>query len=102
LDAAVLDRPKILTGLSGAKPTPDDGAIAATYEYEFYKRTLETEGIRVSYVEKNFIDLIAGYMKDPSKDHEGRKKIVDIYLGKLDGNAGNRIAETILSVATQK
>ncbi len=99
LDAAVLDRPKILTALTGLPASdPENQGLREMYKYKFLDDALQSGGIRVSYDEKDFIELVKSYMDDPKKDTEGRKKLVELYLGHVDGNAGKRIAEKILSV----
>jgi hypothetical protein len=98
LDAAVLDKPMIFTGLTGLSYAhPDEIGIKQIYAYEFIQEALETGGVRVAYEPHEFISLIAQYIKDPTKDADGRKRLVERYLGSVDGYSGKRMAEIIVN-----
>jgi len=98
LDAAVLDRPSIFTGFAGSRFThPDDASIARIYDYEFVKKALATEGVRVAYDATTFLSLIAGYIADPLKDSENRHAMTKTFFGTIDGKAGERIAKSIIA-----
>jgi hypothetical protein len=102
LDAAVLDKPMIYTGLSGLpEQTHDDAVIARVYEYDFVQKALQTNGVRVAYDIPTFTALLTEYFSNPNTDREGRAKLVEQFLGTVDGQAGKRIAQVILQTSTQ-
>lgn len=97
LDAAVLNAPMVYAGFSGYRtPHPDDDLIKQVYAYEFIRRALDTEGVRVAYDADSFLTLLKMHMTERSRDAAGRSKLAHTFLGTIDGKAGERIARTIL------
>jgi hypothetical protein len=100
LDAAVLDAPMMYAGFAGYRTRhTDDELIAQVYGYEFIKRALATEGVRVAYTAETFLALLQNHITNRPFDSKGREQLVKTFLGTIDGKAGKRMADIILEYA---
>lgn len=97
IDAACFDTPIVNAAFDGFKTRPYEESCLRYYEYEHYKRVVDTGGLKVS---KNLEELVRdtqAYLNDPSQDAEGRERIRRTQCYRLDGRAGERIAHYLLS-----
>lgn len=56
---------------------------------------LKTGGVRTVYNKKELADNINRYLKDPSLDFEGRKKVIKRFVDPLDGMSGKRLGKIL-------
>jgi hypothetical protein len=96
IDAAVLDRPIILVGFDATK-RPYGESILQYYDYDHQRRILETGGCRLVRSPEELSEWTMRYLADSSLDRQGRARIVREYCGALDGKAGERLANVILT-----
>lgn len=102
IDAAVLDRPIVLVGFDGSRELPYDASVRRYYDREHMRQIVEPGGARLAESPEGFLEAIASYLRDPSADAEGRARIREAQCYRLDGGAGERIAEAVLSVAQKR
>jgi len=96
IDAAAFDTPIVNVAFDGFKPKPLDQSCRRYYDYEHYKRLVQTGGFKISYSIDDLVKHIQEYLNDPSLDSAGRARIREEQCWKLDGQAGRRIAEFLL------
>jgi len=102
IDAACLDTPIINVLYDGAKEV--DPAVS-TRRFMFYThnaKILTTGGIAVAENETQMVDAVNRYLDDRSHDHAGRQAILKQQFNVLDGQAGPRIAQTLMRLASNK
>ncbi len=100
LDAAVLNKPMIYTGLSGLDHAEnDDAVIRLLFTFSFIRKALETGGVDVAYDKDTFRSIIGSYMNDPEQNAEKRVTLVNSYLPNF-GTAGSHIADTIMQISS--
>ncbi|MDB6036889.1 MAG: hypothetical protein JWM99_730, partial [Verrucomicrobiales bacterium] len=66
------------------------------YDYEHYKRVVQTGGFKISRSIDELVQHIQEYLDNPKLDAAGRARIRQEQCWKLDGRAGCRIAEFLL------
>ena len=101
LEAAIFDRPLIFIGFNG--PEGQNVAwhkrISVAYRYYTHvKYLVDAGGVWEVADEKELVRALKTYLQDPSLHREGRKRIVERLVGPLDGKAGKRAFETIMSL----
>lgn len=97
IESAIFDRPTITIGYDGDTKPVHAYSTARYYDYEHYARVIATGGMHVAHSTDELISFTNQYLRDPAKDREGRRQIVDENTYKV-GGAGKRVAEAILSV----
>ncbi len=97
IDAAVFDTPAICIGFDDFNNKQKYWmSVERLYDsFDHYEKLVSTGGVRVPKSEDKLVDAINEYLSNPSVDHDGRTKILDIFVGKNDGNAGKRLADTV-------
>ena len=100
VDSAILDRPVISIAYD-VEPSPKypEGRAWLFNNSTHFKTLVDTGGVRVVRSEEHLIDAVADYLKHPEIDRNGREAIAEIVAGPLDGRAGERLAEQVLSIA---
>lgn len=98
IDASILNKPVINIDFSAIKsdsfyktPRPFSGM-------SHYKNILQYGGIQLVKNELELSEIINSYLENPEKDSIGRKKIAEEQVWKLDGMAGERIADFIFNL----
>lgn len=90
LDAACYLKPVICTGF-GCKTLENCIKIA------YYKRVLDSGGVRLARNYNELKQLINGFLKNPDMDIEYRKKMREKLCANPDGLVGKRLAEFLLN-----
>jgi len=90
LDASCYLKPVICTGF-GCKTLENCIKIA------YYKRVLDSGGVRLARNYEELKQLINGYLKNPDMDMEGRKRMKEHLCANPDGFVGKRLAEFLLN-----
>lgn len=65
------------------------------YETDHYQWILKTKGIDIAHSEKELLNYINEYLKNPARKSEERKKLVDELCFQVDGRSSERIADVI-------
>jgi hypothetical protein len=95
VDCAVLDTPVVNVRYSMdevGEPRPPGLDI---YDYTHYLPVVATGGVVVSESPRETAEHVNQYLANPSKDREGRARIVASVCGQLDSRAGERSAAII-------
>jgi hypothetical protein len=97
IDAAAFDRPIVCIAFDGESSEPYWNSVRRYYkDFTHFKMITETGGFRVVFDGNGLVREINEYLKNPSRDQEGRKRIFDDYIWRLDGRSGKRLADAIL------
>lgn len=100
IDAAAFDTPSVNIAYDGLEEKPFYQSVRRFYtkQWVHYQPILKSGGTRVAYSLDELLAAINAYLKDPSLDREGRKRIVDEQCYKLDGKSGERIGKFVVSL----
>lgn len=99
IDAAAFDKPIVNIAYDGWEKFPFHKSIAKAYTPArvHFQSIVKSKGTRIVYSHDDLLACIIQYFKNPERDREGRKRIVEEQCYKLDGHAGKRVGEYILS-----
>jgi hypothetical protein len=93
LDLAILDRPHIITAFDGFEQRPWLHAVARLHQEDNMKAFIATGAAKVARSAQELVQYISAYLEDPKLDAAGRERARRITLWRLDGGAGQRIAQ---------
>lgn len=96
LDAAVFDKPQIIVSFDGWEEKPYVKSVRRRNSEDNLRNLIVLGGTRVAESKGDLISYIRRYLENQGLDSEGRRRIVGRHLYKIDGKAGERIAEFIL------
>lgn len=94
IDAAAFDKPVVCYGFDG--DATNNAAVRRLYDLSHYSDVTKSGGIRIAWSETELIEHINRYLDNPTLDALGRARIRDEQCYKVDGQAGNRIAQFLL------
>lgn len=92
LDAAVYDKPQIMISFDGTERKVYTRSVARYHDEDHMRKLIATGGVRVARTAEGLYDAIGAYLADPSLDREGRRRIVEEQLERLDGRSAERVA----------
>lgn len=98
LDATVYDRPQIIVSFDGYEHKPYVKSVHRYNREDCLANLVTLGGVKVAYNETEWVDAINTYLKNPKLDHEGRLKTADRHMFKIDGKAGQRIGNAVVSI----
>lgn len=96
IDAIVFNKPVVFIGFDGDKKRNYWESLRRFYDYDHQRSILKFGGIKLAKSIEDLVKYIKYYIKNPTLDYEGRKKIVDERCWKLDGKSGERLANVLL------
>ncbi len=97
IEAAFFDKPSISIAFDGdAHPRPER-SVARYYKYVHLKRVAATGGMKIANNFQELLDYTDQYLKNPSLDRAKRKILIEENVGIIDGRAGKRIADFVLT-----
>ena len=100
LEAVCFDTPVIGIAFDGEGTEPNYWQSARSFfEKNHLRNIVETGGVRLVRSEKELIKALNDYLAHPTKDAEGRARIVAEQIGEV-GHAGARLAKAMLSAAS--
>ncbi|MBI4570693.1 MAG: CDP-glycerol glycerophosphotransferase family protein [Chloroflexi bacterium] len=91
IDAAAFDKPVVCVGYDGDQVRPYLRSVAKHYDFTHYRNLMETGGVRLARSAEELVEEVRRYLREPGRDVEGRRRIVDQQCYRLDGRAGERI-----------
>ncbi len=97
LDAVIFDKPLISVNFDGYESKPYYRSVQRYHDEDHMKKMLECNGIAIVNSKKELINSINAYFQNPSLNQDGRGAIIKQQFYNLDGKAGRRIGEYILS-----
>lgn len=104
IDAACLDRPIIninFDGYAGQKEA-QSRSVRRLLEKEHYMPIIQSGGVKIVDSIEEMVEAINAAFNNPNQAKEGRKKILETQVYKLDGKAGKRIADFVLEKLPKK
>lgn len=98
IDACALGAPVIGIGFDGYDSKPYEQSVRRTFDFTHYRRIVAEGGLRIAESREMLIAEVAAYLRDRTRDQEGRARIVASHLGAVDGGAWRRILAVIHQV----
>jgi hypothetical protein len=95
IDAAVFDTPVVCVGfdLTGRPP---DQTVRRFYDFEHYQKLAACGGFRRADNPEELVAEIVAYLRDRSRDAEGRRRMVEQQCAFTDGRSGDRVGRFLL------
>jgi len=98
IEACFFDTPVINMAFSAYEQERFKERILVAHHQRHYKYLLNFNGIKLAHNEKQFINYINEYLKNPEVDRNGRTRIKEVMLNNTDGKSSERVADYILSL----
>lgn len=95
LDFSVFHKPVINVAIETAESRARRVDIPGAYAYEHYRRVLDNKAVRLVTSMDELLLAIQDYLENPTADEEGRARLVREVCARLDGHAGERIADDL-------
>ena len=98
IDAAAFDKPVINLAFDGWESVPHYRSVARFYEptHHHYQPIVKSGGVRIARSFEELLEHLKSYLAHPELDREGRARIVREQCYRLDGKAGERVAQAVL------
>ena len=96
IDAAAFDTPIVNIAFDGYEKREFVESNARYFHYTHYSNIAKSKGVKIAKNADELIKFINMYLNDPGLDSKGRKRILKEQCYKLDGRAGERVANYIL------
>lgn len=102
IEAAIFDTPVVNIAFDedDAEARPFLKSPLRYYSYTHYQQIVRAGGVRIAKSGREMIDLVNGYLADPSRDREGRRRIVAEQCEFTDGRSAQRLARVIAGELT--
>jgi hypothetical protein len=97
IDAVAFDKPVVLMAFDGENKKKYYEGVSHYYDFDHISNLVKTGGQKLARNKKELIDYINDYLKNPSIDKDGRKRVIEEQCWKLDGKSSQRVADYILS-----
>jgi hypothetical protein len=99
LDAAVHDLPVANVAFDDVGPHSEISAgLREMYTFDHYRPAVDLRAVRVCTSHEELLAQVRAYLADRARDAEGRRRLVEMQCGKVDGGAGRRVAAAVLEV----
>ena len=96
IEAAIFDRPIIAPAFDGKRERSYGDSAARFFAWDHLAAILPLGGIRLVKSKTEMTEAINDYFQNPSRDGEGRKKIIAQQCHYTDGKSGARLAAVLL------
>lgn len=98
LDAAAFDTPVVNIVFDGRDNLPWEDSCRRFYQFDHYRRVVATGGVAMAHDVEELVQQVNTYLLDASMHRQGRERIVREQFWRLDGLAGQRVAEQLLAL----
>ena len=98
IDSAIVDTPIVNVGFDGYVQEAPERSASRLYEFTHYANLVRTGGVRIARTADDMMEQIDVYLKDPARDREGRRRIVEEQCYRVDGLAGRRVGMRLLAL----
>lgn len=103
LELCMFDKPVINVGYNPYSVDEDVLRYADYYEFDHYKPVVDSGAVQVAWSEADMRNLIRSCLSDPAARKTNREKLINRMFGDtLDGRSSDRVAETLLKLASQR
>jgi hypothetical protein len=92
IEAAVFDTPVVNISFDGEAPADWVRSARRYYRFTHYTNITRHGAVRVAESPEQMIEAIGRYLDDPSRDRDGRRRVVAEQCQFLDGRAAERVA----------
>jgi len=100
LDFAIRDKPVVNVAFDHTSPPRFPGGHwGHYYQFEHYRPVVALGAARVARAPAELATHVNAYLADPSLDREGRRRLLELEVGQPIGNATERIAEVLATIA---
>ena len=98
LDAALCDRPAVNVAFDLSTESSHQRQIDEYYtHYDHYRTVVESGAVRLARSPEELLAQVAAYLRDPTLERDGRRRLVDLWCGPFDGGSGRRLANALLA-----
>lgn len=97
IEAAIFDTPIVLLGFDGSQKCSYWRSVRRYYDREHYLPIMKSGGAALVQDFDELLNILKEYLDNPKLNHAGRERIRVEQCYKLDGKAGERVAEAIIS-----
>ncbi len=98
LDACAHNKPVVLIGFDGDQHLDYWHSVIRNYDREHLRGVLDTGGARLAKSSDELIKYINDYLNNPDLDKEGRIKMQNRVLYKVDGQSSQRVVNALLAM----
>jgi CDP-glycerol glycerophosphotransferase (TagB/SpsB family) len=102
IEASIFDTP--IVNIAFDQDTADTRPFLASplryYSYTHYQQIVRAGAVRIAKSSGEMIDLVNAYLVDPSRDAEGRRRVVAEQCEFTDGRSAERLAGVIVRELT--
>lgn len=98
IDAACFDTPVVNLAFDGFSTKPYEKSCKRYYNFNHYKRIVETGGITIANTIEETVQQIQRYLDNPALEAEGRARIREEQCYRLDGKSGERIGRYLIEL----
>jgi hypothetical protein len=99
LDFALCDTPVVNVAIETPASRAAGVDVGLFYHYEHYRPVLEERAVRLARTIEEMVEQVSAYLRDPSLDRDGRRRLVQRVCGPTDGRAAERIADEVAGMA---
>ena len=97
MDAVAFGKPVVCVAFDGKTQEPYWKSVKRFYhDYTHYIEISKTKGFKIANTKEELIRDINVYLEHPEEDTEGRKRLFEEFIWKLDGHSAERLVEVIL------
>jgi hypothetical protein len=102
IEAAIFDTPVVNIAFDedDAEARPFLKSPLRYYSYTHYRQIVRAGGVRIARSAGEMIDLVNSYLADPSRDRDGRRRVVAEQCEFTDGRSAERLARVIATELT--
>ena len=102
IDAAILDRPVISIAYDPAGNLPYEQSIRRYYDLTHMSTVVTAGATQLATSAEDLRQNIVRYLDHPELDRDGRRRIVEQQLGRVDSRSTERVVEAILKTLHTK
>lgn len=97
IEATIFDKPVILIGFDGYTRKPHYESIDHTMDITHYRYLVDTGAAWRVKNEEELVTAVKTYLENPGLHHDGRKRLFDEQVWKVDGHSGERLASVLIN-----
>ncbi len=96
IDACAVDTPVVLPAFDDYADKTWFPTMRERLRFNHHQNVVKTGGVKVAMTFDELVEHVQVYLRDPSTDRAGRRRIIKEQCHKLDGQSGHRMAECVI------
>ncbi len=96
LDGCAVDTPVVNLAFDVESGSEMEQYVRYVYGYDHYRTVLEAGAVRMANDMEELVGHVGAYLADPSRDRDGRRRLLQLQCGDVDGRAAERAARVVL------